>query len=93
MVIAHVFGKGHEVGLADGADLIEDLEHPVGEVVVDLVQQFGLVVEGEKVSFDAEEISGVPEEAFEGQPDDGVAATFELSPLFELMQIERVFGE
>ena len=45
----------------------------IEEAFVHFVHECGVVVEGVEVVFDSEEGAGVPEEAFEGEPDDGVA--------------------
>jgi hypothetical protein len=73
VVVAHVLPEGHEVGDADRAQFVDDLELPVRQVGVDAVHQLGLVIEGVEVALDAKEGAREPEEAVEREPEDDVA--------------------
>lgn len=80
VVVAHVFGDGHEGGDAVFEDLVEETEIELEEVFVDAVEEFGLVAKGEHEFFEAHEGAGEPEEAFEGAPDDSLSPALPLGP-------------
>ena len=88
VVVAHIFGKGHEVGGADGTDLVDGLEDPLGEVGVYAVHELPLVVEGVEVALDAQEGAGEPEEAVHGEPEGDFATVLFLCPLLPAIFVD-----
>ena len=80
VVVRHVLGNRHEGGDTRLLDLVEDLQIEIGQVLVDPVDQLGLVVEGQADFRESHQRAGKPEEAFERDPDDGLAVGLPLGP-------------
>ena len=80
VVVRHVLGDGHERRRADAAESIDQVEVVVEQVLVDLVDQLGLVVEAQAEPLEAHQRARKPEEALERAPDDGLAPCLALGP-------------
>ena len=80
MVVGHVFGDRGEGRPAGLLDLVEDPQVVLDKVLVDSVDQLGLIVEGEAHFGEAHQGAGKPEKALQGDPDHCLAAGLASSP-------------
>ena len=74
VVVAHVLGEAHEVGRAVLVQFVDDLELPVGHLVVHAVQERRLIVKRVQVPLDAQQRPRMPEVAAQRKPQRHLAA-------------------
>ena len=80
VVVGHVFGDRGEGRNADLLDLVENSQIEVGEILIDLVQQFRLVVERQADFGEAHQRARKPEVSFQRDPDDDFAPRLARGP-------------
>ena len=91
VVAAQVLGKSHEVGLAVVRDDFEDLQHPLGLVFGNSVQQLRRIVESEQAALDTELPPGEREKPSQRQPKNGVARVLKPRPEVPKGRIDGLF--
>ena len=80
MVVRHVLGNRDEGGDTRLLDLLQDLQIEIGQVLIDLVDQLGLVVEGQADFRESHQRAGKPEVPFDRDPHDGLPVGLPPSP-------------